>query len=127
MPEKKRILIIDDDYKSVKLERDLLEIAGYEVMAVEDAEAGLAKAKDEAPALIIMDFQLPGMNGELAVKTLRVDTKTKDIPVVFVTASAMREERERLTSLNVRVITKPINTRTFVKEIEEALYGQRKG
>jgi CheY-like chemotaxis protein len=127
MPEKKRILIIDDDLKSVKLERDLLEMAGYEVIAVGDAETGIAQAKELTPDLIIMDFQLPGMNGELAVKTLRVDVKTKDIPVVFVTASAMREERERLASLNVRVITKPINTRTFVKEIEEALYGQRKG
>jgi CheY-like chemotaxis protein len=51
--------------------------------------------------------------------------KTKDIPVVFVTASAMREEIQRLPAYNVRVITKPLNTRTFAQEIEEALYGKR--
>lgn len=125
MSEKKVILIIDDDPKSVKLERDLLEMADYEVIAVGDAETGIAKAEELAPALIIMDFQLPGMSGELAIKILRDKEKTKNIPVVFVTASAMREEIQRLAAYNVRVITKPLNTRTFVQEIKEVLYGKR--
>lgn len=77
MSEKKVILIIDDDPKSVKLERDLLEMADYEVIAVGDAETGIAKAEELAPALIIMDFQLPGMSGELAIKILRDKEKNQ--------------------------------------------------
>lgn len=125
MPETKKILIIEDDPKSIKLQRDLLEAARYEVIVSNDAESGISIAKDEVPDLITMDYQLPGMNGEFAVMILRSDEKTKHIPVVFVTASSMREDKERFALLHVKIITKPVNTRTFVKELEEVLNGKR--
>ena len=126
MPEKKKILIIENDPSSKKLQTSLLEQAGYEVMVTDSAEAGIALAKEKLPDLITMDYQLPGMNGELALKILRADERTKNIPVVFVTASVMEEEKKRFASYHCKVITKPINTRTFVQEIEEASNASRK-
>ena len=126
MPKKKKILIVEDDPSSKKLQTSLLERAGYEIMAANNAEAGIDLAKEKLPDLIIMDFQLPGMNGELALKILWADERTKNIPVVFVTASVMEDEKKRFASYHCRVITKPIDTRTFVQEIEEILNEPRK-
>ena len=126
MPVKKKILIIEDDPSSKKLQRGLLEQAGYETMATDSAETGMTLAKEQLPDLITMDYQLPGMNGELALKILRADEKTENIPIVFVTASVMEEEKKRFASYHCKVITKPINTRTFVQEIEEILNAPRK-
>ena len=126
MPGKKKILIIENDPSSKKLQTSLLEQAGYEVMVTDSAEAGIALAKETLPDLITMDYQLPGMNGELALKILRADERTKNIPVIFVTASVMEEEKKRFASYHCKVITKPINTRTFVQEIEEAANAPRK-
>ena len=121
MPEKKKILIIEDDPSSKKLQASLLKQAGYEILVTESAEAGIALAKEKLPDLITMDYQLPGMNGELALKILRADERTKNIPVVFVTASVMEDEKKRFESYHCKIITKPIDTRTFVQEIEKAL------
>ena len=126
MSGKKKILIIEDDPSSKKLQTGLLKQAGYEIMAADSAEAGMTLAKEQLPDLITMDYQLPGMNGELALKILRADEGTKTIPVVFVTASVMEEEKKRFASYHCKVITKPINTRTFVREIEEILNAPRK-
>ncbi|MFA5167221.1 MAG: response regulator [Candidatus Omnitrophota bacterium] len=126
MPKKKKILIIEDDPSSKKLQTSLLEQAGYEIMVANNAEAGIDLAKEKLPDLIIMDFQLPGMNGELALKILWADERTKNIPVVFVTASVMEDEKKRFASYHCKVITKPIDTRTFVQEIEETLNAPRK-
>ena len=95
-------------------------------MAANNAEAGIDLAKEKLPDLIIMDFQLPGMNGELALKILWADERTKNIPVVFVTASVMEDEKKRFASYHCKIITKPIDTRTFVQDIEEALNAPRK-
>jgi len=113
-----KILIVEDDPRSQKLEKALLEHAGYEAIVAESAEAGLALAKERSPDLIIMDHRLPGMNGENAFKVLMADEKTKDVPVVFVTASVIGEDRKRLESHGCKVLDKPIDTRTFVQEIE---------
>lgn len=125
MPEKKKILIIEDDPRSKKLQTSLLERAGYEMMSADNAEVGIAMAKEKLPDLITMDYQLPGMNGELALKILRAEERTKNIPVVFVTASVMEDEKKRFASYHCKIITKPIDTRTFVQEIEEALNAPR--
>ena len=74
-------------------------------------------AKKKLPDLITMDYRLPGINGEQAVRILMADKKMKNIPVVFVTASVMGEDKKTLESYHFRVITKPINTRTFTQEI----------
>ena len=126
MPGKKKILIIEDDPSSKKLQTGLLEQAGYEIMATDSAEAGMTLAKEKLPDLITLDYQLPGMNGELALKILRAHEGTKNIPIVFVTASVMEEEKKRFASYDCKVITKPINTRVFVQEIEEILNAPRK-
>lgn len=116
-----KILIVEDDLRSQKLERALLEHAGYEVLIAESAEVGIALAKEKLPDLIIMDHRLPGINGEQAFKVLMKDEKTKNIPVIFVTASVIGDDRKRLESHGCKVFDKPINTRTFVQEIEEVL------
>jgi two-component system cell cycle response regulator DivK len=126
MPKKKKILIIENDPSSKKLQTSLLEQAGYEIIIADSAEAGIALAKEKVPDLITMDYQLPGMNGELALKILRAEEGTKNIPIVFVTASVMEDEKKRFASYDCKVITKPINTRVFVREIEEVLNGSRK-
>ena len=126
MPGKMKILIIEDDHPSKKLQTGLLEQAGYEIFAADTAEAGMVLAKEKLPDLITMDYQLPGMNGELALKIVRADERTKNIPIVFVTASVMEEEKKRFASYHCKVITKPINTRTFVQEIEEILNASKK-
>jgi CheY-like chemotaxis protein len=118
----KRILIIEDNVRNRKLERDLLNIAGYEVLEAEDATTGIALAKKEIPDLILMDIRLPDLRGVEAARLLRQNEFTCDIPIVFVTASAMLgEEAEVCTFPRSGYITKPINTRTFVKELEKVL------
>ena len=126
MPEKKKILIIENDPSSKKLQMSLLQRAGYEITVTDSAEDGIALAKEKLPDLITMDYQLPGMNGELALKILRADERTKNIPVVFVTASVMEDEKKRFASYHCKVITKPIDTRIFVQEIEAVLNAPRK-
>jgi len=120
-----KILIVEDDPRSQKLGKALLEHAGYDVIVAISAEAAIPLAKESLPDLIVMDNRLPEMNGEEAFKILMADERTKNIPVVFITASAMTEEKKRLRFYHCKVIDKPIDTRTFVQEIEEALKASR--
>jgi two-component system, cell cycle response regulator DivK len=115
---KKRALIVDDNANNLMLEKDLLEVAGFEVFVAQDASAGIGLARKENPDIIIMDVRLPDMRGPEAAKILRQDKETHDIPVVFVTASVMAEGKEELKNItNSGFIGKPINTRTFANEI----------
>jgi CheY-like chemotaxis protein len=125
MAQKKKVLIVEDDAKSLKLFKDLLEISGYEVVFSDDAEKGIELAKSVAPDLILMDFKLPGMNGLQAQNILRADEKTKKIPIVFCTATVTFEEKKTLQATGSTVIAKPINTRTFISKIGEILNAQR--
>jgi two-component system cell cycle response regulator DivK len=115
---KKRVLIVDDNGNNLMLEKDLLEVAGFEVLEAENAADGIAIARREMPDVIIMDVRLPDMRGTEAAAILRRDQGTCEIPIVFVTASVMAggiEETNAIT--NSGFIGKPINTRTFAKEI----------
>jgi two-component system cell cycle response regulator DivK len=115
---KKRVLIIDDNTNNLTLEKDLMEVAGFEVFVSENASGGIATAKKEKPDVIIMDVRLPDMRGTEAAALLRQDKATRLTPIVFVTASVMVEGREAITAIsNSGFIGKPINTRTFAKEI----------
>ena len=117
---RKKALVIEDNEKNRMLEKDLLEVAGFEVFEVEDAVIGIAMARREKPDIIIMDVRLPDMRGTEAVKILRQDKETCDIPIVFVTASVLAEGREEMKDIaNSGFIGKPINTRTFAKEISQ--------
>jgi len=118
MKEIKCILIIEDEPNNRELEKILLKRDGYTVLEAENAERGITIAEDEQPDVIILDWQLPKMDGLQAIKVLKNNPKTKDIPVIFVTASAASEQIKLLKeSPACGYITKPINTRTFVGEV----------
>jgi len=119
---KKKALIIDDNDNNLMLEQDLLEVAGFIVFIAENATRGIELAKSEKPDIIIMDMRLPDMRGSEAAKILLLDDETKDIPVVFVTASVLAEGIEEIKAIpNAVFVGKPINTRTFAKEISELI------
>ena len=116
----KKALVVDDNLNNLMLEKDLLEVAGFEVFEAEDASSGIAIARKEKPDIIVMDVRLPDMRGSEAAIILRQDKETRDIPIVFVTASVMAEGMEEVRKIpNSGFIGKPINTRTFAKEISQ--------
>lgn len=113
-------LIIEDDPYNRELEKALFERSGYTVIGAEDAETGIAIAEDEKPDLIVLDLQLPRINGLEALENLKHNRKTREIPCVFVTASTTEEHIEKLKSSDAcGYVTKPINTRTFVEQVIE--------
>jgi CheY-like chemotaxis protein len=118
----KRILVVDDDWKNLMLEKDLLEVVGFEVFEAENATMGIAVARKEIPDIILMDVRLPDMSGIEAARILRQNPATCEIPIVFVTASVMAGGREEINSItNSGFIGKPLNTRTFAEEIRQFL------
>lgn len=117
---KKKVLVVDDNGNNLLLEKDLLEVAGFEVFEADNASSGIDVARREKPDIIIMDIRLPDMRGSEAAMILRQAKETRDIPIVFVTASVMAEGRAEIDAIpNSGFIGKPINTRTFAKEIGE--------
>jgi len=111
-------LVVDDNANNLTLEKDLLEVAGFEVFVAENAANGIAIAAKERPDIIIMDMRLPDMRGSEAAKLLLLDERTRAIPIVFVTASVLAEGIEEIKTIpNAAFVSKPINTRTFAKEI----------
>ena len=90
------ILIIEDNEKNRKLVRDVLQVKGYKTIETETAEEGIKLAIEQFPALILMDIQLPGMDGMTALKQLRANPQTKSIPVIAITASAMTYKRQTM-------------------------------
>jgi CheY-like chemotaxis protein len=120
MNEIKRILIIEDDPNNRELEKTLLKRGGYSILEAEDAERGITIAEDEQPDVILLDWQLPKMDGLQAIQVLKNNPRTKDIPVIFVTASATEEQVKLFKASSAcGYITKPINTRTFVEQVIE--------
>jgi two-component system cell cycle response regulator DivK len=116
------ILIIEDNEKNRRLARDVLQFKGYKIIESENAEDGIRLAQEQHPALILMDFHLPGMNGIEALKVLRADPATKDIPAIAVTASAMTEDRKNIVLAGFDGLqTKPINVKEFLAAVEETL------
>jgi two-component system cell cycle response regulator DivK len=117
---KKKALVVDDNANNLMLEKDLLDVAGFEVFVAENASSAIVIARKEKPDIIILDVRLPDMRGSEAARILRQDKETRDIPIIFVTASVMAEGREEITAItNSGFIGKPINTRTFAKEISQ--------
>ncbi len=116
--KKRTVVVVDDNINNLMLETDLLELAGFTVFEAENAATGISITLREKPDVVIMDVRLPDMRGSEAAKVIRKDKTTKDIPIVFVTASVMPEGRTELQNIaNSGFIGKPINTRTFAKEI----------
>ena len=116
------ILIIEDNEKNRKLVRDVLQVKGYRTIASETAEEGLKLASEQPLALILMDIQLPGMDGITALKQLKAEAKTKSIPVIAVTASAMTYNRQTMLAEGFDGYqSKPISVKDFLGEIERVL------
>lgn len=122
------ILIIEDNEKNRKLCRDVLQVKGYRTIESETAEAGVELARSQAPALILMDIQLPGMDGITAMKQLKADPNTQSIPIIAITASAMTNNRTAMVAEGFDGYqTKPITLKDFLGEVERLLGPSRKG
>lgn len=108
------VLIIEDNEKNLKLSRDLLQVKGFRTIEAMDAGSGIALALEHRPAVVLMDIQLPDMDGGEALSRLRADTRTASIPVIAVTAFAMAGDRERFLEAGFDdYVTKPIDVRSF--------------
>jgi len=117
---KEKILIIEDNELNRKLICSLLQIGQYNAFEAEDAETGIQMAHEIIPDLILMDIQLPGMDGLAATKLLQKDENLKDIPIVAVTSYAMSGDEDKAIDAGCAgYITKPIKTRNFLKSISK--------
>jgi len=113
-----RILIVEDNPSNMTLARLLLESAGHTVLGATDAEAGLTLARDQRPDLILMDIQLPGMDGLEAAALLKRDDATRAIPVIALTALAMKGDEERIRAAGCDgYIAKPLRYQEFLATI----------
>ena len=116
------VLVVEDNAANMKLTTFLLESAGHTVLTASDAEAGLTLARDRHPALILMDIQLPGMDGLEATTLLKRDAATRDIPVIALTALAMKGDEERIRAAGCDgYVAKPIAYKEFLATIADRL------
>ncbi|MGE0485151.1 MAG: response regulator [Gammaproteobacteria bacterium] len=124
MSEKRTILIVEDNPMNLKLARDVLEAKGYRVVAAENGEDGVALAGAEQPDLVLMDIQLPGIDGVEALRRLRGDPATANIPIVAFTASVMAGDRSRVTAAGFDAfVSKPIDLKPFLATLAKMLDG----
>src|SRR3954466_825693 len=118
------ILVVEDNAANLELAAFLLESAGHTVISATDAEAGLTLARSERPALILMDIQLPGMDGLEATGLLKADEATRGIPVIALTALAMKGDEERIRAAGCDgYIAKPMRYQEFLATIAAQLAG----
>jgi len=120
--ESKTVLVIEDNELNIKLVRSLLKLEGYQIIETENAEEGIDLARNHHPDLILMDIQLPGMDGLSATEIILKDQNLKDIPIVALTSYAMEGDREKVLAAGcVEYISKPIDIRAFSKTIAECI------
>jgi two-component system, cell cycle response regulator DivK len=121
------VLIVEDNPRNLKLVRDLLDYSGYRTLAVSNAEEGIALARSRRPDLVLMDVQLPGMDGVEALARLRAEPDAGGIPIVALTAFAMKDDRERFLAAGFDAyIEKPLNVREFPEQVS-AILGRANG
>jgi two-component system, cell cycle response regulator DivK len=117
-----KVLIIEDNPTNMTLGVFLLQSVGHTVLSATDAEAGLTLARDEQPDLILMDIQLPGMDGLAATMLLKGDEATRAIPVIALTALAMKGDEERIRAAGCDgYIAKPMRYQEFLATIAAQL------
>jgi two-component system, cell cycle response regulator DivK len=117
-----KVLVIEDNRANMKLATFLLESAGHVVLSATDAEAGLTLARGEQPNLILMDIQLPGMDGLEATALLKQDHATRTIPVIALTALAMKGDEERIRAAGCDgYVAKPMDYQDFLATITAQL------
>lgn len=117
-----KVLLIEDNATNMALAVFLLQSAGHTVLSAVDAETGLTLAREEQPQLILMDIQLPGIDGLAATALLKQDRSTKDIPVIALTALAMKGDEERIRAAGCDgYIAKPMRYRDFLATVSSRL------
>lgn len=118
----KVVLIVEDDPKNMKLIRALLQYHGYATIEATDGKEGVKLAIENRPDLILMDIQLPAMDGLEATRIIKANAMTKGIPIVALTSYAMKGDEGRVLQAGCDgYLAKPINTRNFLKEISAYL------
>jgi len=116
------ILLIEDTRETTLMVTDYLQLAGYQVLSARDAVSGIEQAKRTRPDLILMDIQLPGMDGLEATRRLRADSAFRTIPIIALTALAMPGDRERCLAAGATdYVTKPVSLKKLAQMIEEYL------
>jgi two-component system cell cycle response regulator DivK len=118
----KTILIVEDNELNMKLFHDLLEMRGYAVLQARDGVEGLKLARQHRPDLIVMDIQLPGVSGLIVAKSIKDDAELKSIPIIAVTAFALKGDEEQMLAHGCEAyLAKPIATPVFLKTIAQFL------
>ena len=116
------ILIVEDNPKNLKLVRDTLQVKGYQTIEAETGEEGVRLAHERQPALVLIDIQLPGINGVEALKRLRADPVTSSTPVIAITASVMTQDRTRIMAAGFDGFQgKPISVRELLATVRGIL------
>src|SRR3954471_20032459 len=121
------VLIVEDNEKNMKLARDILNAKGYRTLEAVTGEDGVKLAKEEKPDLVLMDIQLPGINGIEAFRQIRADANTARIPVVALTASVTPTDRSAITAAGFDAfIGKPINLKEFLETVKRVIEGAKR-
>ena len=121
------VLIVEDNEKNMKLARDVLQAKGYKTLEAVTGEDGVKLAKQNLPDLVLMDIQLPGINGIEAFKQIRGDGKTARIPVVALTASVTPTDRSAISAAGFDAfVSKPINLKEFLDTVKRLVDGGKK-
>lgn len=116
----KTILIIEDDVLNMKLLRSILRLKNFTILEAENAEVGIQLARDNKPDLILLDIQLPGMDGVEATKVILSDGELKNTPIIAVSSFAMDSDKDYALSAGVKdYITKPIDKKNFIDTINK--------
>ena len=116
------VLVIEDNEMNMKLARSLLQLGKYRVLEASDAENGIKLAQEHHPDLILMDIQLPGMDGLTATREIKNDPAVKDITVIALTSYAMQGDEEKAKDAGCAgYISKPIDTRSFLETVGQFL------
>ena len=118
----KTILIIEDDVLNMKLLKSILQLKNFAVLEAENAEVGIQLALKHKPDMILMDIQLPGMNGVEATKLILNNEELEDTPIIAVSSLAMESDKDCALSVGVKdYITKPINKKNLIDTIQKYL------
>ena len=116
----KTILVVEDNNLNARLLEDIFNAKGYNVIIAENGEDGLEEVKKNKPDIVLMDIQLPGMSGYELTRILKSDEETSDIPIIAITAYALKGERERAFREGCdEYMSKPINTRVMPMLVEQ--------
>lgn len=126
MTGRPHVLVVDDNTINIDLVSFVLDLGGFEVSVAVDAPAALALIAARPPALVLMDIQMPGVNGVVLTQQLKADPATRQIVVVAFTAYAMKEDRAKLLAAGFDdYLPKPINVATFAEQVRSCLRQER--